>query len=358
MAENDQEGAQQIESLDTSLISGLPDDVALFCLARVPRKFHALLKCVSKKWRDLVCSEEWHSYRHKHNLEETWIYALCKDKSDQISCYVLDPNSPNRHWKLIQDFPPECSKRKGMAFEVLGKRIYLLGGCGWVQDATDEVYSYDASKNSWEEAAVMSTARCYFACEALNNKIYAIGGVGSNSSDPLSWDTYDPSTNTWTSHTDPNIVPDIDDSVILDGKIYIRCGASSTIPPHVYSVVYEPSNGTWQHADEDMVSGWRGPSVVVDEVLYVLDETSGTRLMMWRKESREWVALGRLSSLLTRPPCRLVAVGSCIFVVGKGLSTVVFDVSKTESMLGVMVSSSIPKVGRVEDVISCKTLSL
>lgn len=344
---------------NTSLICGLPDDITVLCLARVPRKYHTLLKCVSRKWKELVGSDEWHTYRRKRNLQETWIYALCRDKSDQLCCYVLDPDSPSsRSWKLIRDVPAECSKRKGLGFEVLGNRLYLLGGCGWIQDATDQVYSYNASNNSWDKPAVMSTARCYFACEALNDKIYAIGGVGSNSSDPLSWDTYDPCTNSWISYSDPNIVPDIEESVVVDGKIYIRCGGSSTIPPHIYSVVYDPSNGTWQHADDNMVSGWRGPSVVIDGVLYVLDETSGTRLMMWRKETRDWVALGRLSSMLTQPPCRLVAVGSCIFIIGKGLSTVVYDVGKAGDMMGVMVSSSIPKISSVDDVISCKILSL
>ncbi|KAF9617634.1 hypothetical protein IFM89_037697 [Coptis chinensis] len=379
---------QQLEPIHTPLISGLPDDIALFCLARVPRRYHTLLKCVSRRWKELVCSEEWYSYRRKHNLEETWIYALCRDRINQICCYVLDPNSSKRCWRRIRDIPSQCTKRKGMSFEALGNKIYLLGGCGWFQDATDEVYCYDTSKNSWDKVAAMSTASfdsysvvdlvvskrvcelfalvllfgvstwCYFACEALNEKIYAIGGVGSNSSDPLSWDTYDPRTNSWTSYSDLNVVPDIEESVVMDGKIYIRCGASSTIPPHVYSVVYEPSNGTWQHADNDMVSGWRGPSIVVNDVLYVLDETSGTRLMMWQKESKDWVALGRLSPLLTRPPCRLAVVGNCIIVIGKGLSTVVIDVGEARNMGGVVVSSSIPKLASDDDVISCKTMSL
>ncbi|GAV84393.1 F-box domain-containing protein [Cephalotus follicularis] len=54
----------------TPLICGLPDDIAFFCLARVPRKYHAVLKCVSRRWRDLVCSDEWHAHRIKHNLHE------------------------------------------------------------------------------------------------------------------------------------------------------------------------------------------------------------------------------------------------------------------------------------------------
>ena len=200
---------------------------------------------------------------------------------------------------------------------------------------------------------------CYFACEVLNGKIHAIGGLGSKSSDPHSWDTYDPHTNSWKSHTDPNIVPDIEDSIVLDEKIYIHCG-TSTLTSHVYAVVYDPSSGTWQHGDADMVSGWRGPAVVVpDGTLYVLDQSLGTRLMMWRKKSREWVAIGRLSPLLTRSPCRIVAVGERIFVIGKGLSTVVFDIGNAGNMGCVTVSSSIPKLtSDDDDVISCKVLAV
>lgn len=357
LLESGLEGISRIELAQSPLICGLPDDIALICLARVPRKYHTLLKCVSRRWRDLVSSEEWHAYRQKHKLDEPWIYALCRDKFERVCCYVLDPYSTRRSWKLIEGFPPRSLKRKGMSFEVLGKKVYLLGGCGWLEDATDEVYSYDASTNRWSEAAPLSTARCYFACEVLNGKIYAIGGLGSKSNDPHSWDTYNPHTNSWKSHLDPNIVPDIEDSIVLDEKIYIRCGTSA-LTSHVYAVVYNPSHGTWQHADADMVLGWQGPAVVVDGTLYVLDQRLGTRLMMWQKESRKWVAVGRLSPLLTCPPCRLVAIGKSIFVIGKGLSTVVFDIGNVGNMGGVMVSSSIPKLTSDDDVISCKILAI
>ncbi|GMY09183.1 F-box/kelch-repeat protein SKIP4 [Fagus crenata] len=347
----------QVELTVTPLICGLPDDIALFCLARVPRKYHVNLRCVSRRWRDLVCSEEWRSYRRKHKLDETWIYAFCRDKFEQVCCYMLDPNSSGRCWKPIQGPPPRILKRKGIGFEVLGKKIYLLGGCGWSEDATNEVYCYDTSRNTWSGAAPLSTARCYFACEVLDEKIYAIGGLGSNSSNPHTWDTYDPCTDNWKSYSDPNIVPEIQDSIVMDGKIYIRCGTCA-VTSHVYAVVYEPSSGTWQHADADMVSGWRGPAVVVDGTLYVLDQSSGTRLIMWQKETREWVPVGRLSPLRTRPPCQMVAIGKNVFVVGKGLSTVVINVGNAGNIGGVMMSSSIPKLTSDDDVFSCKCLAI
>ncbi|GAB4861778.1 hypothetical protein Ancab_037033 [Ancistrocladus abbreviatus] len=291
----DSKACSQPEFNQTPLICGLPDDIALFCLARVTRRYHTVLKCVSKRWRDLVCSEQWRSYRQKHNLDETWIYALCRDKIlDQVCCYVLDPKSGRRCWKLIQGFPACSVKRKGMAFQTLGKKVYLLGGCGWSQDATTEVYCYDASSNTWSEAAPLPTA---------------------------------------------------------------RCGASA-VSSHVYVVVYEPLSGTWQHADAVMASGWHGPAVAVDGTLYVLDQSSGTKLMKWQKETQEWVAIGRLSPLLTRPPCQLVAIGKNIFVIGKGLSTVVFDVGNAGNVEGIMLSSSIPNLTSDDDVISCESLSI
>ncbi|XP_027336736.1 F-box/kelch-repeat protein SKIP4 [Abrus precatorius] len=346
----------EVEVTNASLIPGLPDDISLMCLARIHRKYHSVLKCVSKRWRDLVCGQEWHCYRQKHKLDETWIYALCRDKFDQICCYVLDPTSSRRCWKPVHGLPPHIMKRKGMGFEALGNKLFLLGGCSWLEDATDEVYSYDASMNTWVEAASMSTARCYFACEVLDEKLYAIGGIVSNSSDPHSWDTYDPQTNCWKSHRDPNIVSDIEDSVVVDGKIYIRCGKSPVTPP-VYAV-YEPSSGTWKHVDTDLVLEWRGPAVVVHENLFHLDQSMGAKLMMWHKDRCEWIPIGKLSPLLTRPPCHLVAVGTRIFVIGKGLSTVVIDVGDLGNLGGMIIGSSIPGLLYDFSVISCKCLSI
>ncbi|CAO2832742.1 unnamed protein product [Amaranthus hypochondriacus] len=348
-----------VELSHSSLIHGLPDDIALSCLARVPRKYHSVLKCVSKRWKNLVSSEEWRDYRQKNCLGETWIYALCRDKStDQVSCYVLDPRlSRQRCWKPVLGFPPCCLKRKGMGFEALGKKLYFLGGCGWSEDATDEVYCYDVATNAWGEAASMSTARCYFGCEFMDGKIYAIGGYGLETSDPHSWDTYDPSTNSWESNSDPNIILDIEDSMVMDGKIYTR-SRTSTIPPHVYMSVYDPSRGIWQQIDTEMALGWRGPTVVVDDTLYALDQSLGTKLMMWNKNTREWSLICRLSPLLPRPPCQMVAIESYIFIIGKGLSTIVLDIDNVGNADGVTASSSILNSSIDCDVISCKCVSI
>ncbi|KAH6779875.1 hypothetical protein C2S52_011112 [Perilla frutescens var. hirtella] len=345
-----------LQSVKPSLIPGLPDDVALSCLARVPRKYHPVLNCVSKRWRELVVSEEWFSYRQIHHLEETWIYSLCRDRSEQLCIYALDPEQFRRGWKQIHALPGSFLRRKGVGFEVLGKKIYLFGGCGWIEDATDEAYSYDASMNTWTRVAPLSTARCFFAYESLDGEIYAIGGLGSKSSEQHSWDIYDSQTNSWRSHVDPNVISDIEDSVVMDGKIYIRARISA-VPSQVNAVVYDPSTQTWQPAGAEMAC-WCGPAAVIDDILYVLDQNSGVRLMMWQKDTGAWMGLRRFSEQLVRPPCRLVAIGKKIFVVGKGLSTVMFDVESASCVDGVLVGSSVLKFNCDDEVISCKSMAI
>lgn len=141
----------------TPLITGLPDDIAFFCLARVPRRYHHVLKCVSRRWRAMVCSDAWHLYRQEHNLDEAWIYALCRDNDGQACFCLLD--AERRCWKSFQGVLPQFLRRAGIACEALGKKLYLLGGCSLSEDASDEVYCYDASTNSWDEAAPLKTAR-------------------------------------------------------------------------------------------------------------------------------------------------------------------------------------------------------
>ncbi|KAI3859941.1 hypothetical protein MKX03_007004 [Papaver bracteatum] len=78
------------------------------------------------------------------SLAESWIYVLCSDKADRLerAClYVLDPISVKRCWKLVPSLPDHV----------------LVGGCGWFED--DEVYYYDASRNTWDTTAPLSTAR-------------------------------------------------------------------------------------------------------------------------------------------------------------------------------------------------------
>ncbi|RZC18615.1 F-box/kelch-repeat protein SKIP4, partial [Glycine soja] len=112
--------------------------------------------------------------------------GLCRNKSNEIFYYVLDPTSSMRYWKLVDDLPPHILKREGMGFEALGNKLFLLGGCSEFLDSTDEVYSYDASSNCCAQATSLSTARY-----PVTPHVFAV--------------VYEPSSGTW-EYADEDIV--------------------------------------------------------------------------------------------------------------------------------------------------------
>lgn len=198
--------------------------------------------------------------------------------------------------------------------------------------------------------------RFYFLSAALDDKIYVTGGLGLSLDASNSWDVYDYHTNNWNSYQDTSLIPDIVKSFIFEGKVYT---IHNTWIDRQYVRVYDPSSRKWEDANQQMSSYAFGPTIVIRDTLYMLDETFGTRLMMWQNETKEWVPLGRLAQMLTKPPCQLVAVGSRIFIIGQELSTVVVDTEKAAQVEGVLVGSSfVPKLYDDLFVISCKTIAI
>ncbi|ONK56980.1 uncharacterized protein A4U43_C10F15310 [Asparagus officinalis] len=348
--------SKQAEESFVPLFCGLPDDLSLLCLAKVPRRYHHVLRCVSKRWRAFLSSEEWHFCRGKYSLEEAWIYAMCRDKCGHNCLYVLDPE---RHsWKHIDTIPSACLKRLGMSFEASGKKLYLLGGGdGWDKDCADDVFCYDPSAERWKEAARMPTDRCFFLSAAVDNKIFVTAGTGSGSPTKLKeWDIYDPISNSWRSESNPMPISDRLKSTCFNGKIYTF---HKTWYNKIYARVYDPLSKKWEDIHKEIASCQFGPMVIVDGTLYMLDETSGTRLMIWDQEYQLWVPLARLSLQLTRPPCQLAAIGRKIFIIGTGLSTVVVDVDMAVNARGILVTSSFaPRDVDNVDIVGCKAIAI
>ncbi|CAN5956588.1 unnamed protein product, partial [Sphagnum jensenii] len=56
------------------MIPGLPNDVALQCLVRIPVQAHAQLQRVSRKWRELVNSSQYYEERKR---EGTTMHFVC-----------------------------------------------------------------------------------------------------------------------------------------------------------------------------------------------------------------------------------------------------------------------------------------
>lgn len=197
--------------------------------------------------------------------------------------------------------------------------------------------------------------RCFFLSAVVDAKVYVTTGLGLGSG-LKAWDIFDAKSNSWMSEANPAPIVDLVKSTSFDDKIYTF--HKTWFDTH-YARVYDPSIRKWDDVHNEIASYHCGPTAVVDGTLYMLDETSGTRLMMWRKETEEWVLLGRLSQHLTKPPCHLAVIGRSIFVIGCGLRTVIVNVDQAANAKGMLVTSSFdPHVDGILDRIGCKTIAI
>jgi hypothetical protein len=134
------------------------------------------------------------------------------------------------------------------------------------------------------------------------------------------------------------LTPDIVKFVALDEELVtIHQAAWNRM---YFAGIYDPLDRTWRGTENEIARCFSSPTVVVDGTLYMLEQKLGTTLMMWEKDTKEWVMLGRLSDKVTRPPCQLVAVGRKIYVIGRGLSVVTIDMDTAVRVDGLLVTSS------------------
>uniref|UniRef100_A0A7I4A5U7 Uncharacterized protein n=1 Tax=Physcomitrium patens TaxID=3218 RepID=A0A7I4A5U7_PHYPA len=252
--------------------------------------------------------------------------------------------------------------RYGVTCSVVQRELYVMGGGGGgnFHVPTPEVYKFDPVKNEWTEAAAMETARCYIVSGALNGRLYAVGGMGVTSSALRSWEVFNPQTNERLFREDPNVVPDLGESLVMDGKIYVRHASARSGYMGSYAAVFDPVESSWAAVDNEMVKKWCGPTAVTGNDVYMLDQSFGIKLMVLDKESGEWDRIGRFSPLSIRLPCRLAAIEKNLYVVGRGLKTLVLNTDKASTTSGgILVASTINGLPDSEDVIlSCHVIEL
>lgn len=131
------------------LLPGLPDDVAKYCLALVPRCCFPVMGAVCKRWRSFIQSKEFITVRKEAGKLEEWLYILTGDAEGKGS-----------HWEVLGCFgekhqvlpPMPGSVKAGFGVVVLdGKLLVIAGylvdaGTGFV---SDDVYQYDSRLNRY-----------------------------------------------------------------------------------------------------------------------------------------------------------------------------------------------------------------
>ncbi|XP_061338680.1 F-box/kelch-repeat protein At1g67480-like [Gastrolobium bilobum] len=272
---------------DSSILPGLPDDVAKLCLALVPRSNFPAMGGVCKKWRLFIQSKEFIFVRKLAGMLEEWLYFLTMDSEGKETCWeVVDCLSHK-----CRSLPPMPGPLKvGFGVVVLNGKLLVMAGYSAIKGtsfASAEVYQYDSCLNSWSTLSNMNTARYDFACAEVNGLVYAVGGHGVNGVSLSSAEVYDPDTNKWT------LIESLRRprwgcfACGFEGKLYVMGGRSSfTIGNSKCVDVYNPEGHSWCEMKNGCVMVTA--HAVLEEKLFCMEWKNQRKLAIFCPKDNSW----------------------------------------------------------------------
>ncbi|KAJ7956910.1 F-box/kelch-repeat protein [Quillaja saponaria] len=253
----------------TNLIPSLPDDVALNCLARLPRSHHPVLSVVSKSIRSILSSPIFYNTRSLIQCTQQFLYLTIRSNSSSFLWFTLYQNPLNSdNPNLLVPVPaiPSHFPSVGSAYAVLGSMIYVIGGC--INDVpSSHVWVLDCRFNTWKRGPTMRVGREFAAAGVVDEKIYVMGGcIADNWSRSTNWAEFlDPAIGRWDRVPSPVEVREkwMHASAVVEDKVYAMADRGG--------VVYDPRNMVWESVGSELDLGWRGRASVVDGILYCYD---------------------------------------------------------------------------------------
>ncbi|KAL7612897.1 F-box/kelch-repeat protein At1g55270 [Lactuca sativa] len=267
------------------LLPGLPDDLAIACLIRVPRAEHNKLRLVCKRWFRLLSGNYFYSLRKSLGMAEEWVYVFKRDRDGRISWHAFDPTY--QLWQPLPPVPVEYGSALGFGCAVLsGCHLYLFGGKDPIKGSMRRVVFYSARTNKWHRAPDMLRKRQFFGACVINNCLYVAGGECEGIHRTLrSAEVYDPNKHRWNFISDMStaMVPFI--GVVHNGKWFLKgIGAHR----EVLSEAYTPESNTWESVTNGMIGGWRNPSISMNGKLYALDCRDGCKIRVYEEDTNSW----------------------------------------------------------------------
>ncbi|XP_050206084.1 F-box/kelch-repeat protein At1g67480 [Mercurialis annua] len=275
------------DDIDSPILPGLPDDVAKYCLALVPRPHFPSMGAVCKKWRLFIKSKEFLVVRKLAGLLEEWLYVLTVDSEGKESQWeVMDCLGQRR--QLLPPMPGHTKAGFGVA--ALNGKLLVLAGYSVIDgtgSASADVYEYESCLKSWSKLSSMNVARYDFACAEVNGKVYVVGGYGIDGDSLSSAEMYDPDTGKWT------LIESLRRSrwgcfgCSFEGKLYVMGGRSSfTIGNSKKVDVYNPERQTWCEMKNGCVMVTA--HAVLGKKLFCMEWKDERKLAIFNSEDDSW----------------------------------------------------------------------
>lgn len=328
------------------LIPGLPDEVAEYCLLRLPFPYQSKARSVSSSWKRAISSPSFHLAKNTLSLSLPYLFVFAFHRSTfRLQWQAFDPRS--RSWFALPPMPldaagcggggaPLCPPAFACAAVPHRGQLFVLGGMrSDTQTPLQTLVSYRASTNSWSVAAPMPTPRSFFVAGCIGGKIFAAGGhaaggVGGDGGDDAirTVESYDPAADRWAPAARMAWGVSRYDAAVVGGKLYVTEGWTWPFSFSPRGGVYDPEADAWEEMRVGMREGWTGVSVVLGGRLFVISEYGDCRVKVYDEARDSWqpVCGGGVPGELQKP-FAVAGIEGRIYVVSCGLNIGVGTVS-------------------------------
>ncbi|KAF5761762.1 putative kelch-type beta propeller, F-box-like domain superfamily [Helianthus annuus] len=309
------------------LISGLPDDIALNCLLRLPVEFHSTGRTVCRRWCSLFGNKtRFFTKRKEMGFKDPWLFVFCFDKCNgKAQWHVLD--LVHYSWHTIPAMPCMENDQKVSAHgfrcvSVPGERSLLVfGGVGAEVDCPLNLgMRFDVDSDRWIVLKKMITPRMFFAGGVIGGRVYVAGGNGNDRFELDSGEVMDPKEGVWRPIASMGASMACYDAAVVDGKLFVTEGWSWPFYFVPRGQVYDPKTDKWECMATGLREGWTGSSVVMFGRLFVVSEHERTRLKVYDSGNDTWETVN--GAPLPEQICKPFVVNGCddrIYVTGRNL---------------------------------------
>ncbi|KAG6570334.1 F-box/kelch-repeat protein, partial [Cucurbita argyrosperma subsp. argyrosperma] len=251
------------------LIPGLPDELGLDCITRLPYTTHRLASAVCRRWRQLISSS--HFYYHRRNSGATRL----------LSCFVqtLPPAYSTTGWKLCTSLaygltlfdpltqswdriPPIPHYPDGLPLfchiaSTEGKLVLMGGWDPETYDPIVDVFVYDFTRCGWRKGKDMPSNRSFFAIGASDGRIYVAGGHDESKNALKSAWVYDLRSDEWAELPQMSQGRDECEGLMAGGEFWVISGYDTERQGmfDASAEVYDLDSGEWRVVDQAWETG-------------------------------------------------------------------------------------------------------
>ncbi|GLJ09280.1 hypothetical protein SUGI_0105510 [Cryptomeria japonica] len=145
-------------------IPGLPQDLGLQCLVKVPYKFHNHLRAVCKSWNALLSTPIFYKERERHEECEEGIAYLYREERVQTDWKVIIYYPYGKWWEILPRTREELILYWNNFVYVRSKHHLVIMGLLNKYDNTPTVLMFDFISRTWRRGLDMPFRFFNFAC--------------------------------------------------------------------------------------------------------------------------------------------------------------------------------------------------